>query len=98
MLEEILAASIADKSSIVKYKYRDCGQKYYDIDQAIRDGGYPDPDDRKKWKNLKVRSRESKVEQVITGIEGNLADRYWVKFGKNHGLHLDLVINWYEVV
>lgn len=97
-MEEILLSEIANKPAIVKYKYRDCGQKYYDIDQAIRDGGYPDPDDRTKWKGLKVRSRQSKVERVITGIEGNCTDRYWVKFGKNNGLHLDLVINWYEVV
>jgi hypothetical protein len=84
------------QSSVVKYKYRDNGQKYYDVNQAIRDGGFPDPDDKKAWKGLKVRTRLGKVECIVDNISGNLEERYWVKYNKNRGFHLDVFIDYFE--
>lgn len=79
--------------SVVQYFMRD-GLKTFDINQAIRDGQFPDPRHPSEYEGMIVVDRQSGEEATITRITGS-EEMYFVHFSSGGWLCLDHAIEQY---
>jgi len=81
--------------SIVKY-FGEGTAKKFDVNQAIRDGGWPDPDKPVPKRGIKLKDRKSGELAVVVKITSDsFYGMYFVHFKGGGWLCLDHAINQY---